>query len=89
MSGELLGEWRTPHLLSINETKEGALILASPDGGSLCEIWLFPDGRYSAVFSWGWLRRRYKGEKTSMPKFVDGCEFHRSCFECSESDCRK
>ena len=87
-------DWQKPHDISFNRSTNGAIVIASiPSGrgndlmmGCRCEIWLFPDGTYSADISGQWifkLRGRVRTAPVEMP--VDELAQLRQCPKCGST----
>ena len=89
------GNWRQPRLVSLEKTPTGAIVIASvPTGkrldlmmGSRLEVWLFPDGTYSADISGQWLMSPNREGRIGKYAWETGCYLHPRCEECPESDC--
>ncbi len=87
--------WRKPHLVSLDKTPVGAIVIASvPSGrgsdlmmGSRLEVWLFPDGTYEADISGLWLMSHKMEGRIGKAALANGCYLHSSCSTCPYPDC--
>ena len=96
--GKAPPEWVRSMVMGVGHCADGTICIASVPSdkkndvmlGVKVEVWLYPDGTYSAdmyrsCVDPGASRKGVPNIKAR--DLEDGCEFHPSCFKCPESDC--